>query len=195
MKQISNLVVAIVLFAGSSLSATAADYIFNNEGGYSAITFKFKHLGIAWMNGEFRVFEGAFSYDPDNVEASTVHANIDVPSLDSGHEIRDGHILEERFLSAEMYPKAKYVSSSVEDKGHGNMTVRGNFTLHGVTKEIAIEASIVGAGDDPWGGYRVGLEGLTTLDMRDFGIESFGPTHLIEMVIYIEGIDIAKAQH
>lgn len=195
MKRLRKLFIALALIAGASSSVSAADYIIDTHGGHAGINFKFKHLGISWLTGEFRTFEGTFTYDPENIEASKISVDIDVTSLDSGHTVRDEHILGGRYLNAGEFPNAKFVSSSVEDKGHGNIKVRGSFTLHGITKEIAIEASEVGAGDDPWGGYRVGLEGGTTLDLRDYGYESFGPTHLVELLLYIEGIDLAKAQH
>ena len=195
MTVLKNIIVALTILVGAMSSVHAADYIVDTEGGHAGINFKFKHLGISWLTGEFRNFEGTFTYDPENVEASSAEVEIDVTSLDSNHELRDGHMLSERFLNAEAFPHAKFVSTSVVDKGHGNMKVRGNFTLHGVTKEIAIEATEVGAGDDPWGGYRVGLEGTAILDMRDFDYQSFGPTHLVELLLYVEGVDLSKAQH
>jgi polyisoprenoid-binding protein YceI len=195
MKLLQNTCIALALATGLNSSVSASDYIIDTKVGHAGINFKFKHLGISWLTGEFRTFDGTFTYDSKNLEASTVVVSVDVTSLDSGHEIRDEHILGEDYLNAEEYPQAKFVSTSVVDKGHGNMTVLGELSLHGITREIAIEASKVGAGDDPWGGYRVGLEGTTVLDMRNFGYESFGPTHLIEMLLYIEGVDLARTQH
>lgn len=195
MKPLVPLCFAISLLVTVTASPSySADYVIDTDGGHAAINFKFKHLGISWLTGEFRNFEGFFSYDPENVEASSIHVDIDVTSLDSNHARRDRHILAERYLNAESFPEASFVSTSVEDKGHGNMKVLGNLTLHGITREIAIDATEVGSGKDPWGGYRVGLEGTTTLDMRDFGYESFGPTHLVEMLLYVEGMDSAKKQ-
>lgn len=195
MKLLKNSIIAVAIFLGTLTSAFAADYIIDTEGAHAAINFKFKHLGISWLTGEIEDFEGTFSFDPDDVETASISVDIDVTSLDSGHAVRDEHILGENYLNASEFPYAKFVSTSVIDKGHGNMKVRGNFSLHGITREIAIEATLVGAGNDPWGGYRVGFEGTTILDMREFGYESFGPTHLVELLLYIEGIDLSKAQH
>ncbi len=195
MKPLKNLILAITIFSGMLSTASAADYVIDTEGAHASINFKFKHLGISWLTGEFKDFEGTFTFDPDNIEAASISVDVDVTSLDSGHEIRDQHILGENYLNASEFPYAKFVSTSVIDKGHGNIKVRGNFSLHGITQEIAIESTLVGAGNDPWGGYRIGFEGSTVLDMREFGYESFGPTHLVELLLYIEGIDLAKAQH
>lgn len=188
MKMIQKSFIAVIVLLMSISSATAADYVIDTKGGHAAINFKFKHIGISWLVGEFKTFSGSFSFDPENVEASSIIVDIDTTSLDSNHAERDKHIRAENRLNTDDYPTAKFVSTRVESTADETMTVYGDLTLRGVTKEIAIAASTVGAGDDPWGGYRVGLEGTTTLDMRDFGSEGFGPTHMIDMLLYVEGI-------
>ena len=79
------------------------------------------------------------------------------------------------------------MSTSVIDKGNGKATVKGNFTFMGVTKPIEIEASMVGMGKDPWGGFRAGFEGTTLLKTKEFGL-SLPPTDEVELALYIEGI-------
>lgn len=194
MKLLKSFFFTTLLSVGVLCPASAADFIIDTKGGHAAINFKFKHLGISWLTGGFNSFEGTFSYSEEDIEAASISVDIDITSLDSNHPQRDSNILGTRFLDVENFPYAKFVSTSVEDKGHGNMTVRGNLSLNGITKEIAIEASKVGGGDDPWGGFRVGFEGITTLDMRQFGYDSFGPTHTVDLLLYIEGVDQAKAQ-
>jgi len=62
--------------------------------------------------------------------------------------------------------------------------------LHGVTRTITISMRKIGEGDDPWGGYRVGFEGSTTIARSDFGIDrDLGPmAEMVELSLYIEGI-------
>ena len=184
MKLIQSSVIAFaVFFAGT---ASAAHFVI--EEGHSSIQTKFKHVGISWLRGQFKSFSGSLEYDPENVSASSVTVDIDTASIDSNHPTRDGHMREARHLDTEQYPTAKFVSTSVVDDGDGNMTVNGDFTLRGVTKEIAIEATISGEGDTRWNDYRMGFEGVTTIDMRDFGVESFGPIHQVEITMFFEVI-------
>lgn len=187
MKFIKPVLIALTLFSVSHV-VVADNYLIDTKGGHAGINFKFKHVGISWLVGEFKTFEGSFVYDPDNVSASSVIVDIDTTSLDSNHAARDEHLSEADYLNSGEFPTAKFVSSSVVDKGEGNMTVNGDLTLRGITKPVVMEVTTVGAGETRWNDYRIGLEGTTTLDVREFGIETFGPEHLVHMTLVVEGI-------
>ena len=179
----SSLIAFAVFFAGT---ASAAHFVI--EEGHSSIQTQFKHVGISWLRGQFKSFSGSLEYDPENVSASSITVDIDTASIDSNHETRDEHMREPRHLDTALYPTANFVSTNVVDNGDGKMNVSGDFTLRGVTKEIAIEVIIAGEGETRWSDYRMGLEGATTIDMRDFGVESFGPTHQVEITMFLEAI-------
>ena len=184
-KYVSSFTVAAILSVSPFVQA--ANYVIDTKGGHAAIAFKFKHLGLAWLSGEFKDFDGVFSYDEADPGASTVAVNIRVASIDSNHAERDKHMRSEKFLDTDSFPEASFVSKSVSANDDGEMVVVGDLTLHGVTKEVSIDARVVGMGDDPWGGYRAGFEGSTTLNTLDFGME-FPPTNTIHMELLLEGI-------
>ena len=165
-----------------------ANYVIDTEGGHAFVNFKFLHLGISVLAGTFETFEGEFSWDADDVTASSVSIDIETKSMNSFHAERDRHIRGDRYLDVKGFPTAKFVSTSVEENGENGMTIRGDLTLRGVTREIAIDARPIKEGSDPWGGYRAGFEGYVTLDMRDFGVNSFIPLHTVDMELFIEGI-------
>jgi polyisoprenoid-binding protein YceI len=62
--------------------------------------------------------------------------------------------------------------------------------FHGITKEIVIFITKIGAGNDPWGGYRRGFEGKTRIALKDYGItKDLGPASTeLELLLNIEGI-------
>jgi len=157
MKLIKSLLIAGTMLSASSF-AVADTYIIDTKGGHAAINFKFKHIGISWLLGEFKTFEGSFEYDPEDVAASSITVDIDTSSLDSNHAERDKHIRSEKYLNVNEYPTAKFISTGFTDKGEGNMSVTGDLTLRGITKSIVIEVSTVGAGETRWKDYRIGLE-------------------------------------
>ncbi|GGX93048.1 UPF0312 protein [Litchfieldella qijiaojingensis] len=172
--------------------AQAADYVIDTENGQHAfIQFKISHLGFSYILGTFRDFSGEFSYDPEDLEASNVNVEVDVASLDTNHAERDKHILSDDFLDASQYPTATFVSSGFEPSGDGEGVLTGELTLHGETREIEMPVTLVGAGDDPWGNYRAGFEGSTSLALGDFGIDmSDFPEvmHEVELYVTFEGI-------
>ncbi|MFT4677879.1 MAG: polyisoprenoid-binding protein YceI [Candidatus Azotimanducaceae bacterium] len=170
-----------------SVQAQAADYVIDTRGAHAGIQFKFKHIGISWLVGRFNTFEGEFSFDEKDIANTRIVVDIDVTSLDSNHAERDKHLRSSDFLDVSKHPTAKFVSTRIVDHGEGNVTVFGNFTMMGVTKEIAIESSMVGMGKDPWGGYRAGFEGTTTLNTKDFNL-TMPPTNQVELALYIEGV-------
>ncbi|OAN13119.1 hypothetical protein A3K86_15760 [Photobacterium jeanii] len=168
--------------------ATAADYVIDTQGAHASINWKIQHLGYSWIKGRFNTFDGNFSYDPDNVAASKVNVNIDTTSLDSNHAERDKHIRSNDFLDVKKFGKANFTSTKVVDKGNGNLEIQGNLTLHGQTKPLTIDAQFVGAGDDPWGGYRAGFVGTTRIELADFEIPVMGDSSYADLELHVEGV-------
>ncbi|MCQ8876991.1 YceI family protein [Pseudoalteromonas shioyasakiensis] len=181
--------VAATLFGATA--AQAADYVIDTKGAHAFVNFKIKHLGYSWLHGRFNTFDGEFSYDAKNPNASTIMVNIDTKSIDSNHAERDKHLRGGDFLNVDKFPKASFKSTSIKfDVDGDEADVTGEFTLHGVTKTITFEIDKIGEGKDPWGGYRVGFEGETSLKLADYGIDyNLGPasTH-VDIGLYIEGI-------
>lgn len=179
---------ASLLLALATVSATAADYAIDVKGAHAAVNFKFKHLGYSVLAGTFKEFDGSFTWDKSDPSASKINVLIQTASLDSNHAERDKHIRDPRFLNVKEYPTAKFVSTKVVDKGNGKLDIHGDLTLHGTTKPIVLDATTIGEGSDPWGGYRAGFEAYVTLNTKDFGMSTFKPLHQVEMELYIEGI-------
>jgi len=170
----------------------AADYVIDSSsnGAHSSIQFKIGHMGFSWLIGSFDKFEGTFSYDDKKPEASAVEVTIDTASVDSNHAKRDKHLRSDDFLEVEKYPNAKFESTSYKASEKNKGILTGNLTLHGVTKEVSIDVELVGAGNDPWGGYRIGFIGTTQLKLQDYKIKkNLGPaSEMVYLTFNIEGI-------
>ncbi|MGB5451493.1 MAG: YceI family protein [Sedimenticolaceae bacterium] len=170
--------------------AQAADYVIDTKGAHAFIQFHIKHLGYSWLVGRFNTFSGEFSYYEANPNASKVSVTIDTASVDSNHAERDKHLRDEEFLDVEQFPEARFVSTSYRDLGDGKGELQGELTLHGVTRPLSIAVTMIGAGDDPWGGYRIGFEGRTSFALADFGIKrNLGPASKeVHLWLGVEGI-------
>ncbi len=181
------------LLIGLALSATAgtgfaAEYVVDTKDAHAFINAKFMHLGYSVLSASFKKFNGSFSFDPDNPAASKVSISIDVASIDSNHAERDKHMRSKKFLDTDKYPTATFESTRIEPKGGNTFVLHGDLNLRGVSKPVAIDATLINQGNDPWGGYRAGFKGFVTLDMREFGVETFKPLHTVDMELFLEGV-------
>ena len=197
--QINNLIlnartalIAGVLAMGllSVSSAQAADYRVDSGGKHAFIQFKVSHLGYSFVLGEFPDFTGSFTYDAENPNDAQISIEIDTTTADTRHSERNRHIRGSDFLDVKKYPQATFVSTRYQEGPDGKGSLEGDLTLHGVTRPITIETNKVGEGKDPWGGYRVGFEGNTTITMADFNINyNLGPaSRTVDLYLVIEGI-------
>lgn len=171
--------------------AQAADYQIDTEGQHAFVQFKINHLGFSHILGSFEEFDGQFSYDPEDLDASSAEIEVQVDSLNSNHAERDRHILSEDFLNASEHPTATFTSTGFESSGDDEGVLTGDLTLNGETQEIEMPVKLMGEGEDPWGNYRAGLEGTTTLTLSDYGIDlSDFPEAMHELELYVtfEGI-------
>ena len=181
-----GLVLGLAL-GGIGAVACAADY--EIDAGHSFVEFRIKHLGYSWLYGRFNRISGRFSHDPDNPQANAISVAIDPASVDTNHAERDKHLRSADFLDVATYPDASFESTGYTGDARSG-TLEGNLTLHGVTKPVSIRLEKLGEGKDPWGGYRAGFIGTTTLTRKDFGISyNLGPaSETMELELGIEGI-------
>jgi polyisoprenoid-binding protein YceI len=183
---------ASVLLGMSTLAPVqAADYVIDTEKAHAFIDFRIQHLGYSWMSGRFNDFKGTFSYDADAPQDSKIDVQINVESIDTNHAERDKHLRGKKFLDTSEFPNSRFVADSFDVQADGTMLINGQFTLHGVTKPMTITAEKVGEGQDPWGGYRAGFTGTTTIKMADYDIDAamLGPaSQEVYLTLSIEGI-------
>jgi polyisoprenoid-binding protein YceI len=187
---IKRSLVTLMATAACSLPVSAAEYAIDHKGAHAFINFKIKHLGYSWLTGRFNTFSGTFNYDEKDIAATSVQVNIDTRSFDSNHAERDKHIKGKDFLDTAAYPQATFSSTKITAKNDQEMTVVGDLTLHGVTSSVTIHAEKIGEGQDPWGGYRAGFSGATTIGLKQFGMaERLGPASTqVQLELHIEGI-------
>ncbi len=185
-KTFAALALGAALLAGQAM---AADYVIDKEGQHAFVNFKIGHLGYSYIYGTFKDFDGSFSFDEKNPEASKVKVVLQTASVDTNHAERDKHI-KRKVLNVGKNPTATFESTSVKSTGQGAADVTGNLTLNGVTRPVVIKAKFVGEGDDPWGGYRAGFEGTVTIRLKDFAIqEDLGPaSEEVQLIFSFEGV-------
>ncbi len=174
-----------------SVSAYAAQETYAIDSEHSFANWSVRHV-VAKTSGTFNDVQGKVVIDRSNLANSSVEAKINMLSVSSNHAKRDAHIVKEDYLNAAKFGEMSFVSTKVVARSETEGEITGKFTMHGVTREITFPFKVLGFGDDPWGGHRVGLEGNTTLKASDFGYKwglkpngSVGDD--IEVTLLIEG--------
>jgi polyisoprenoid-binding protein YceI len=168
--------------------------------GHSAIHFWVRHMVISKVHGRFAKWSGAIALDAQDLTKSSVEVRVDAASIDTQVADRDTHLKSPDFLDVARYPELTFRSKRIE-KAAGGYRVTGDLTLHGVTKEVTLEAEFAGTGKDPWGNERAGFSAKAALDRREFGltwnaaVEAGGVLvgEKVEIAIELEAIKKAAA--
>lgn len=136
---------------------------------HSDVSFSVRHMMVSKVRGRFTGISGRVVTGADVAESS-VTAEIDVTTFDTGNAQRDEHIRSTDFLHTEQHPTMTYRSTGVRHDGD-DLVVDGELTLHGVTREVPLALEITGFGPDAFGGTRAGFAATTKINRRDFGID------------------------
>jgi polyisoprenoid-binding protein YceI len=137
---------------------------------HSSAQFVVRHMMITNVRGGFNAIQGTVVYDPADLGSSSVDVTIDKNSLSTGDATRDTHVKSADFLDVEKYPTISFKSKKITKDGDG-LKVSGDLTIHGVTKEVAL--NVEGPTEeqkDPWGNIRVGASATTKIKRSDFGL-------------------------
>ena len=184
---------ALAIGLGLAPAAQAEQEVFNIDNTHSFANWEVRHV-VAITSGTFWDIKGKIILDTDNIAKSSVDASISTYSLNSSHLRRDVHVLTEEFLDARNHPEMKFVSTAVKPVSADKGTLTGNLTLHGVTRPVTLDYHILGMGQDPWGGMRIGFKGTTRIKRADFGITKYTPTgpvgNDLDITLLIEGIKL-----
>ena len=135
---------------------------------HSEVGFAARHMMVSKVRGKFRTFSGQIVTGADPLDSSAT-AEIDLTSIDTGHDQRDAHIRSADFFEVETYPTMTYRSTGVRRNGDGYI-LDGELTLKGVTRQVPLALELNGFGPDPYGGTRAGFTATGEINRRDFGV-------------------------
>jgi polyisoprenoid-binding protein YceI len=145
----------------------AGDYTLDVN--HSRLGFSARHAMVTTVRGQFKEFEGEAHIDTADPAASSVSVSIAAASIDTGVADRDGHLRSADFFDVEQFPQITFTSTDVRRDGD-TWAVTGDLTIKDVTKPITVEFESTGSARDPFGNTRVGFEGQTTLNRKDWGL-------------------------
>jgi polyisoprenoid-binding protein YceI len=137
---------------------------------HSRVGFVARHAMVTKVRGSFNEFEGSGYFDAENPAASRLELTIQAASIDTRNADRDAHLRSNDFFDMENHPEIRFVSTAVEQLDADSYRVTGGLTIKGVTKPVAVDFEYTGAAVDPYGNQRVGFEGTTTVNRKDWGV-------------------------
>jgi polyisoprenoid-binding protein YceI len=155
--------VALLFGFGVVVGARAAES-YKIDPAHTSVGFTIAHLVISEVNGRFDDVTGTITADSNALVAAS--ATIQVKSIDTAIKKRDDHLRSPDFFDAEKFPTITFESTKVEKN-----QITGNFTMHGITKEIQFPVVLKGPIKDPWGGTRIAVTAETTINRTDYGMK------------------------
>ncbi|GAA1223546.1 YceI family protein [Kitasatospora nipponensis] len=154
--------------AGADLAHLTGDYTIDST--HSRIGFAVRHAMVTNVRGEFTDYTGRLHLDGSNPAASSAELVIQVASVDTKNEQRDGHLRTGDFFEAETHPEITFRSTAAEQVDADTYRLTGDLTIKATTRPVVLTLDFTGSATDPYGIQRLGFEGSATVDRTDFGL-------------------------
>lgn len=142
----------------------------NLDKSHSGVNFSVRHMMITNVRGSFNEFSADVTADADDLSTANVSFTIDVNSIDTRDEGRDGHLKSPDFFNAEQYPNITFTSTGLKRKGGDDYELTGDLTIAGNTKSVTLKTEISGPAKDPWGNVKIGVVADGAINRSEFGL-------------------------
>lgn len=137
---------------------------------HSRIGFSVRHAMVTTVRGAFADYDSTLYFDGARPSESRAEIVIQVASVDTGVEQRDGHLIGADFFDARRHPEMAFRSTSTIHEGGETFRMAGDLTIRGVTRPVELQLDYLGSVVDPFGFERAGFDGTTTIDRTDWGL-------------------------
>ncbi len=166
---------------------------------HSEVEFKVKHLMISTVSGKFSTFDAAVETEGEEFTTAKVTFGIDVDSISTNNEQRDGHLKSADFFDSAKFPRMTFVATKFENVDNdGSYEVYGDLTIRDITKKTKFDAEFGGVIKDPWGNTRAGITISGKINRKDFGLTWNGATETGSLIVSEDvrihvGLEFVKA--
>lgn len=138
---------------------------------HSGVKFNVDHLVISEVEGTFKVFNGSLTSPTPDFNNAKVSFTVDVNSINTDDEKRDGHLKSDDFFNAEKYPQMKFTSTSFKKVKGNAYVMEGDLTIRDVTKRVKFAVIYGGTIKDPWGNIKAGFKASGKINRKDYGLK------------------------
>lgn len=140
------------------------------DSSHSQINFTARHMMISKVRGSFEKFSGSVNFDEETPTNTTVNIEVDLSSINTRDEQRDGHLQSPDFFDVANYPTMTFVSTRVEQIDAHNGRLYGNLTIKDISKEVVLDVEYAGVAKSPWGTESAGFSASGSLNRKDWGL-------------------------
>ncbi len=154
------------------LTTTAfAQTKWNIDKSHSKVQFSVSHLVITDVTGQFKSFDASIESTKEDFSDAKINFSVDVNSIYTENDKRDGHLKSDDFFNAEKFPKMSFVGKSMKKVGKNKFKLTGDFTIRDVTKQVTLDVVYNGTIKDPWGNTKAGFKVTGSLNRFDYNLK------------------------
>lgn len=162
-----NFFILILLHGTVTAQSTKWSY----DASHAKVGFAISHFGISETEGKFTRFDGVVLSDEPDFSDARINFSIDVNSIDTENEQRDTHLKSPDFFDVAKYPTITFKGKSLKPVGKNRYKLIGDFTMHGMTKEITLDVVYKGTVVDPFNNTKAGFKITGVIDRTDWGLD------------------------
>lgn len=165
----TGLLVGAALLVPAAALAEGEGWVLDKA--HSTVGFAVRHMTVSEVHGEFKEFTVTLKADEKDVTKSSIEATIPVAGIYTRDEKRDGHLKSPDFFDAEKNPNITFKSKAITKAGKGRLKMKGDLTIRGVTKEVALDLEAPAKPiKSPWGAEVYGVQASGKINRKDFGV-------------------------
>ena len=151
---------------------------------HSEVEFKIKHMMISTVTGNFKKFDASVETEGEDFTTAKVKFTVDVDSIDTKNEQRDGHLKSVDFFDTANFPEITFVATKYENVDNdGSYEVYGDLSIRGITRNEKFDAEFGGVIKDPWGNTRAGITITGKINRKQFGLTWSGATETGSLIV------------
>jgi polyisoprenoid-binding protein YceI len=188
-----SLAITAIGFAASAQSKWNVDQTHSN------VKFSVSHMVISEVEGSFSDFDGTLEAPGSDFNNATIEFSVNISSINTNSEQRDGHLKSADFFDAAKYPAMTFKSASFRKTTGNNYVLDGSLTIKGVTKKVTFDVTYGGTVKDPYGNTKAGFKAKGSIKRMDYGLTWSAVTEAGGLVVgddvaIMFNIELAKAK-
>ncbi|MBS0569559.1 MAG: YceI family protein, partial [Proteobacteria bacterium] len=153
---------------------------------HTQVSFTYNHFGFSNPTGRLEDIKGTVVVDESDWGKSSVEVTMPLSGLHTGVPKLDEHLKTADFFDAAKFPDITFKSTNVAKTGAETLDIRGDLTVHGVTRPVVLHARINKIGANKMIGSRsAGFDADTTLKRSDFGLKMYVPAVSDEVHVHV----------